>query len=340
MSISIVVPVYNVERYIKECIDSLINQTISADEIILVDDGSTDESGNICDEYSFRYSYIKTIHKCNAGLGMARNTGLEYVSSDYVTFFDSDDFADKDYIEKLMKPIIEDNYDTCKSSFKRVDMNSNYIQSEDIFTEIYNGEHVQSELLPRLIGSAADKKDSVPMSSCSTIYSMKIIKDHKLQFVSERDWISEDIIFNIEYYSYAKNVILIDYIGYNYRINPKSLTTKYMPDRFEKCKVMYFKEAELLKNKGIYDICEMRLNRQFFIYIRKCISQLKRDVSGLSRAQVVNEIRKICSDTLVKNIVKSYPLHMLDTKPKIFLKLVKNNAALILYTLYDKFNIH
>ena len=105
--ITVIVPVYNVEKYIKECVDSLINQTYENIEIILVDDGSKDKSGTICDDYAATYDRIKVIHKKNEGLGFARNTGLRVAKGKFVTFIDSDDKADTDLVENLVKGIAD-----------------------------------------------------------------------------------------------------------------------------------------------------------------------------------------------------------------------------------------
>ncbi len=101
--ISVVIPIYNVEQYLKKCIDSVINQTYNNIEIILVDDGSPDDCGNICDEYAKKDSRIKVIHKINGGLSDARNAGIEIASGKYITFIDSDDIVENDYIEYLYK---------------------------------------------------------------------------------------------------------------------------------------------------------------------------------------------------------------------------------------------
>ena len=114
--ITIVVPVYNVEKYISDCLDSLISQTYKNIEIILVDDGSTDMSGAICDRYTTLDARIKVIHKQNEGLGFARNTGLEVAQGKFVTFIDSDDMADADLVEKLVNGLYEENCDTLRSS--------------------------------------------------------------------------------------------------------------------------------------------------------------------------------------------------------------------------------
>lgn len=334
VKLSIVVPVYNVEIYLRVCVDSLLQQTVAAYEIILVDDGSKDSSGVICDEYGEKYPHIKVVHKENAGLGMARNTGLEQVTGEYVMFVDSDDFCQPDMVEQMVAVVQETGCDTCKSSFNRVDMEGNFLYAETVIPGAFAGTQVQQELLPRLIGSAPDKKDSIPMSACCTMYSMEIIRSNSLRFVSERQWISEDIIFNISYYALANRVVLSDYIGYNYRINPHSLTTSYRADRFEKCLALYHEEARVLAEAGLYELCRYRLVRQFMLYLRMCFAQVSPQSSKLSKKEAVAQIRQICGNSQVQQMIREYPVSKLGMKQKGFVYLVKYKAAGILYYLH------
>ena len=99
--IAVVLPIYNVEKYLDRCLDRIVNQTYKNLEIILVDDGATDNCPSMCDEWAKKDSRIKVIHKKNAGLGMARNTGIENATGEYICFFDSDDYVDKNMYKKL-----------------------------------------------------------------------------------------------------------------------------------------------------------------------------------------------------------------------------------------------
>lgn len=109
MLVSVIIPVYNVEKYLRKCLDSVINQTYKELEIILVDDGSTDSSGKICDEYAQKDNRIKVIHKSNGGLSDARNVGIEKSNGEYICFIDSDDYIELDMFENLYKACIEKN---------------------------------------------------------------------------------------------------------------------------------------------------------------------------------------------------------------------------------------
>lgn len=232
--ITIVVPVYNVEKYINECVDSLINQTYKNIEIILVDDGSRDKSGIICDDYAASDTRIKVIHKQNEGLGFARNTGLKVAKGKFVTFIDSDDKADIDLIQKLVDGICEFDCDTCIGGFKRILENNTVCFEERYDKTLYEGKDVYDKLFARMLGSAPDKHDAVRMSVWNVMYSMDIIRKHNIEFPSERIFISEDIIWDSEYYKYAKKANVISSTAYNYRITPGSLTQKYKPDMLEK----------------------------------------------------------------------------------------------------------
>ena len=124
--ISVVIPVYNVEKYLKECLDSVINQTYKELEIILVDDGSTDNSGKICDEYAKIDPRIKVVHQKNMGAGGAKNTGLDLISGDYFSLIDSDDYLEPNYYETLLKSMRKYDVDIVQCLFRNVFLNGFY----------------------------------------------------------------------------------------------------------------------------------------------------------------------------------------------------------------------
>ena len=126
MQLSIVVPIYNVEKYLPKCVDSLLNQGLASTdyEIILVDDGSTDRSGTIADDYAKRYAHIRVIHQTNQGLSMARNAGMALAQGDYVQFVDSDDYLEPNVLHVLLDYLAKNDLDILKFGYQYV--NSNY----------------------------------------------------------------------------------------------------------------------------------------------------------------------------------------------------------------------
>lgn len=331
--VSVIVPVYNVENYIDECIESLVNQIYERIEIILVDDGSKDSSGNKCDMAGKKDSRIKVIHKKNAGLGYARNSGLEIAKGKYVTFIDSDDKADRDLISRLMKPVVEDGVDTCIGGFKRVSEAGDVEYEEKYDVAVYQGKDVYTCLFARMLGSAAEKHDAVRMSVWNVLYSMNIIREHDIEFPSEREFISEDIIWNSEYYRYSKKAMVIDSTAYNYRITPGSLTQKYKKNRFEMVCILY---NEMCKRINYDKDMKTRLQRQFFVNLRVCLRQEKPSISNNIRKVYRRNIRKILNDNTVQNILKEYPIGTIQFKQRLFLLLVKYKMVDLIIIFNDR----
>lgn len=328
MKISVVIPVYNTEKYLNKCVDSILQQTRPADEILLIDDGSTDNSGMICDAYAKHYTNVLVYHKKNEGLGYTRNYGIQHASGDYILFVDSDDYLDYDFLFTMEKEIKSSACDTCKTSFRRFDSKGNESVTNNVTRYLYRGKEIYSDFIPRLIGSSPEKSDVIPMSSCCTMYSMKIIKENHIEFVSERELISEDMIFNLDYYCHAEVVLLSDYVGYNYRINDSSLTTHYLKGRFEKSVELIKKEIRILEDMSIYDKCSLRLSKQLFIYTKMSIEQLKK--ANMAIKDKEKEINDICSNSFLQSRISEYPVHKLAFKQRVFIELIRRKKVRLL----------
>lgn len=334
--ISVIVPVYNVSRYLDKCVSSLINQEYENLEIILVDDGSTDDSGGKCDLYANQDNRIRVIHKKNAGLGYARNSGIEIATGKYVVFVDSDDYADSKMITSLYETLTQYSADTVIGGFSTFVKDDMILSETKLEMELFQGREVVHTLLPRLIGSAPDKKDSIRMSVWNVIYSMELIKENHIQFPSEREMISEDIIFNLEYYRYSTRVATIESCYYCYRITEGSLTTEYRPERFELSKTLHKELFRKIDQIGLGPETKNRATRYFFILLRMCIRQEEANVSGKSVGQAIGAINKICRDAYVEKLIVEYPIDKLNFKQKAFLVLVQKRCAVLLY-LFIKF---
>lgn len=333
--ISVIVPVYNVEKYLRQCIDSILQQTYKNTEIILIDDGSKDSSGKICNEYAEKYSNVHTVHKENAGLGMARNTGLENIKGKYVTFVDSDDWISKNLLEVLYYKLKINNVDFCKSGFQRVKNDGTMVSLTQYKTEIFEGDRAKKELLPRMVGSSPFQHDSIEMAVCAVLYNAEIIKSYGIRFPSERELISEDLVFNIDYMQYANSACTVDAVGYNYRVNEQSLTRTYRPDRYKASAYFYTEMEKKLKNFGYDDRTILRLKRMFFICVRMSIGQETKTVSGLSTKQSRKNIKEICNDSLLRDIISSYPVNELEFRQKIFVQLIEWKAVTMLQMLAE-----
>lgn len=212
--ISVIVPIYNAARYLPRCIESILHQTYTNFELLLVDDGSTDKSGAICDEYALKDTRIKAYHKPNGGVSSARNYGLLRIGEGYLTFVDSDDFLDKGHIQTLAEYAAD--YDWIMSSRKVVNEHGDKVIMRDRVldkTEAHGKVQVD-ELCMR-----------IPLFIYVTnkLYKTSIIKDHNIQFIQESH-VHEDGLFNYNYASYAESLVMFPCASYNFTFNPNSIT--------------------------------------------------------------------------------------------------------------------
>lgn len=209
--ISVIVPVYNVEKYIRNCLDSIINQTYKDLEIILVDDGSTDNSGAICDEYAQKDSRIKVIHKQNGGLSSARNAGLDNATGKYVGFIDSDDFIELDMYEKLLNTLQVTQTDVCMCGCKIVSEQGAILFKNNLPIKIYKIDDILKDVILPLETSAWNK-----------LYKREIIGNARFP---EGKIHGEDLIFTLEYLTSEMTFSAIEDYSYYYVKHPSSITT-------------------------------------------------------------------------------------------------------------------
>lgn len=305
--ISVIVPVYNIENYLSRCVESILKQTYKNLEVILVDDGSNDSSAELCDDFKESDRRIKVIHKLNGGLGYARNSGLEIANGKYVVFIDGDDYVEQDMIANLYKSILENNADTCIGGFKRV-LADRQIENKNPFAGIcYEGESIIKDVLVKMFGKNGNKisRDYIEMSVWKVMFSNDIIQQYRLRFPSEREFISEDIIFDLQYYQHAKKVVCNDDVSYCYCDNENSLTTKYNPERFQRQVILYNELGKRVKELGIDKISEHRRNTTLISNARYSI-KLEVKFNSLNTKKTRENIYSICNDPVLQRTLRNY----------------------------------
>lgn len=236
--ISIIVPIYNVEKYLIKSLESIVNQTYKNTEIILVDDGSTDSSGKICDDYKKKYKNIIVIHKKNGGLSSARNSGIDISTGKYIFFIDSDDYIELNTIESLYNNIKEYNSDMACCGFRRVDFDTQKIYSKEMIKFNYNYFDVNENT----INNCA----FISPSAWGKLTKANIIK--KARFVEEKTP-AEDLIFMLYILPYIKRISFTKTIGYNYMVRSGSLTFKKSKESIDNFKKELFDLRNLYNKK-------------------------------------------------------------------------------------------
>src|SRR5690606_34237575 len=241
--VSVVVPVYNVEKYIDRCMESLLHQTLIDIEVILVNDGSPDNSPLICDEYAKKDRRVKVVHKLNGGLGYARNSGIEIAKGEYIAFVDSDDYVDTNMYKTLYDVAKNNDSDTVFCGFNRELKKGKFFPVSECKELVqHEGEEEIGKLLLDFIASKPE--DSVErkyaMSVWHGIYKLDIIRENNIRFVSEREYASEDLPFQIDFFKKANRINFIPDVFYYYCYNDSSLTKTFVQDKYFRFKRHYF----------------------------------------------------------------------------------------------------
>lgn len=265
---SVIVAVYNIEKYIKRCIDSLIKQTFDDYEIIIVNDGSTDSSLDIVNSYSDKR--IKIFNKKNEGLSSARNKGIKEAQGEYCVFIDGDDFVDEDYLEKFAEALHNDKcIDIVMSGFTRVRKQQKYRYE---YSGLINKKNF-IELYHKMIGPSQCDKERYKMTVWGKCYNRLFIKKNNLLFKSERDFISEDLVFHTDIIKLNPQIKFVNNTGYNYVDNDYlSLTKIFRDDRLEK--EIKLRNYLLDKNKNNLDNVHYRIHNAFIERCDKLIENL------------------------------------------------------------------
>ena len=241
--VSVIIPVYKVEKYLNRCIDSVLCQTLCDIEIILVDDGSPDLCPQICDSY-LSDKRVKVIHKENGGLSSARNAGLDKANGKYAFFLDSDDWLDSNGIEILYNKAEETDVDfvryrAVRSMWPNLPENAPFLFGEgnDLIEGLYTKEDIKNRILPRLI--ATPELDYGPiLSACMGLYKTEFLKENGIRF-DERVKNSEDVIFSAEVVIAASSFYYLDTAGiYHYFYNPDSISKSFRPERINAFKIL------------------------------------------------------------------------------------------------------
>lgn len=332
--VSIIVPVYNVSSYLEKCINSILNQTYRNIEIILVDDGSKDESGSICDLYSNRFSNIKVIHKKNAGLGMARNSGLKKALGEYVTFVDGDDFISEEHIMRLLESALITNADVCYGGYMKQIGETFVKQINPLNGKTIEKDDILHFLIPRMCGKLDySRVDEIQMSVCMAVYRRTIICDNNILFHSERELISEDFIFNLDYLNLSNIVTISDSCGYFYRDNVNSLTKVYMPNRLNKQILFTQYLIKRVKDLGIYEECIQRIYSTFFQWVRNIVKREARFYKQTGLIKSIKNIKDVCNDPFVIQALEIYDDSYLTKNAALLNKLIREKKYYLIWIL-------
>lgn len=340
MVVSIIIPIYKVEKYLGECIESILNQTYYNLEILLVDDGSPDHCGEICDQYAMKDKRIKVIHKENQGLGMARNTGLDYATGEFICFVDSDDWLNCNAIETFMRYQEKYNADIVMCNYEKRDDNNQLLYEYRIIDEqrvFDSAEEIEKNIFWPMIGQKSNVVNDFTVNMCvwTNMYRHSIIKENGIRFLSEREYLSEDICFNLQFLLNSRRAVMIPDSLYNYRYNPLSLTNCYKGNEYEKARKLFEKVSMWADQAKVQSEREYRVHRFFVTKVRELMFRLCS--SSKSFSEKCLNCKEIEHNEDLESVLDEYPLLSYKIKyfiPAFFMKhkFVKLTVLLFMIT--------
>lgn len=326
MKISVVVPVYNVEDYLAQCLNSIVGQTYRDLEIIIVDDGSTDDSVRICEEYASKDSRISVIHQPNGGVSVARNTGIDAATGDYLTFVDSDDWLEKEMYEKMMQEI-NHNPDLCMVMCdSTLITKDSAIKSTDFIGQgYYSKTEIVSDLYPVLL--VTEDFGKIPVVSVwNCLMKRSNLIDHHIRFdpdlrYSEDYLFMADVMIHTNSFYYLKGTHL-----YNYRQYEESRSKKLRPDWWINFLALNKKLKDLLAYSKEFDFTrQLRLQ---LIHSALFLSSAIFNNKGLRRGEKLHLLRKLFNESELAAAFSDLDFHKQSLPLKVVLYLMKRKMAL------------
>lgn len=326
MTISVIVPVYNAEKSIYKCVDSILNQNYKDYEIILIDDGSTDKSSMICDEYTMKDLRISAIHiRRNEGLSNAVKTGIKKAQGDLITIVDSDDFLDRFYLERMYNAISMNNADMVFCDFVKHDGTRNLrTHISTLETGKYEKNRIQKEIIPKMLNTSLNTYSPIISTKhWAKMFKTEILKSalriysrHSISEIS--DLLTVSALLNSEKIIYLKNEYL-----YYYRLSPILFETQFYEN-----KVTYYNNLVTVLNK------KADLEKEFYYFkintIIDSVKHLTSYIDTISKRRIINKIKDIKESLFYQELTidKAKPL---NKKQKLYFILLKYNLFNIIY---------
>lgn len=324
IEVSILIPVYNTEKYLKRCLDSVISQTLKNIEIIVVNDGSNDNSQDIIEEYATKDSRIKYYIQKNSGLGATRNKGIELAQGEYIAFLDSDDWVEANCYEKLYKKAIKEDSDLVICNYL-IDFYNKSIRYKNKYYNNDKDRYMNDVILRNVSGFSWNK-----------LYKKSIIDDYKMRFPVRGELENvEDQYFTIRYLYLSKSISFENSCLIHYTIRSSSIVNSYQRNILEDGVLLYKSNYNFFKlhnaSENIYDLLNLGLLKHIIHTIRnemKSCNKYKFNDKIKNLAKIIND--DICYKSLVyfhenKNILD------LNNDEKLYLNLLYSNKIYILY---------
>jgi|SRR5690625_3595267 len=331
--VSIIVPVYNKEKYLERSLNSLMNQSLEDIEIILIDDGSSDNSLELCKTFQKKDNRIKVIPQQNQGVSVARNTGIKHATGEYIGFTDPDDWVEKDMFLKMYKKSEETNSSVCISNYSQ-DTKDNTIKQElNVTKDILDSKDIDEQILSKLIGPLKVGESTIMSTVWRLLIKRELIIDNNITFPKGIHRM-QDLSFSIETLIYADQLCVVRDHLYHYKVHDDSASSIYDVNTFEELiKILPIVEKIIEKHNIDFDT-KYRINNRYLYIGMKSISNEAKQNNPNTFMQALNNIKEICSHKKVQDAVNNMDISQYSFKEKVIFNSIKNKNSLVLFGYY------
>lgn len=337
-TVSIIVPVYNAAPYLDQCISSLTAQTLKEIEIILINDGSTDDSLSVCIGLAATDDRIRLIDKPNGGVSEARNDGLRIATGTYVGFVDPDDWVDKDMYERMLATLTTAQADICMCNYVK-EMKEGTVPILMKQSGIIGKAAIVDEIVANVIAKPSFRSGETDImgSVCRLLISRELLERENIWFDKEVAFM-EDLLVCVEAFLKCERIGIDAGAYYHYRVHESSTVMAYKPQFYDRQKQAFVKLQELLMREGKAGALGTRLaNRYIIIGLLSLANEAHKDNPAPLREKIRN-IGKILADEELAATLGKIELDALESRKKLELNLMKRKASLTLYLYYSVFN--
>lgn len=318
--LSVIVPVYNVERYLDECVSSIVNQTVTALEIILVDDGSTDNSGALCDAWAQKDSRIVVYHKSNGGLTSAWKYGAQRASGEYIASVDSDDWIDANMYEKMLTVAEETGADLVCASFVWENSDGSQVyQNPKLEPGFYDKNRILTDISPYFFISRKYHDRGIMPGRVLKLFKRELLMQ-VLDDCDERVSMGEDLVLTFSYLRIAQSLFLMDgFWPYHYRANEASITRAFSASKYEKIDILRQVLLAVNEKYHSYDYSTQIYTDYLALYFRTVDNQMLAGADG----NLVGSLRESFRAESVQKAITLADPSMLSRKHRLYLCLMK-----------------
>ncbi len=335
--LSIIVPVYNASKYLKSTLDSISNQTYGNIEVLLIDDGSTDDSPELCLEMTKKDSRFKYYRTENGGPSKARNLGIKLAQGEYIGFCDSDDLLDHSMYSLLINYLENNNSDIALCDIYSERNNGNFGFPWKDGT-VFSNNDIYTQVIAAMVGVLPEEEDNkiIPVwgSVVRGLYKREIIIKNKIRFPKDIHF-AEDLIFSLNYLMKAKKIVICNYSLYYYKDNKNSIMNSFFNYKIgmfnDRKKLIEYIYSIICNSEEKFKI-EKRLLNTARCYFHECIGNACRSKKGRTFLDKYNELKIILNDDVVIKAFENY--YTRNYKKKILYWLIQNKMALLLIIYY------